>query len=313
MQSLSGADITYKITNPSFEQGETGWTLTGKDANGNNEFTSRNYGMTGKAGSYLLNAYQWWASSLSVSQTVENLPAGQYELSATVASWEGRKVTLEANATKTIATGVNADGGIKVKASVTIGSDGQLVITAGSTTDWWTEGVTHGDDDNKCFFKLDDVRLSCTSLALDAIAVPLPNNETTPLVPSQWYYYETDYSTEYQLIGPVADIVYTTDGSVSCGSATGAAASHTMTLPVGRTYFKTSANNATLVIMPYRNVDEGTFTAVALNVDGLPNKIATYDLNPDGPGRNGTLKISQYLASKGYDFIGCSEDFTTAP
>ncbi len=309
-QGWGPADMTYKISNPSFEQGETGWTLTGKDANGNDEFTARDYGMTGKAGGMLMNAYQWWASSLSVTQTVTNLPAGQYELSGIMASWKDRPLTFEANASKTTAVGVHADGGIKVKASVTIGSDGQLTITAGSTTDWWTEGVTHGDDDNKTFFKLDDVQLHCTSLALDALAVRLPNNETK-LVPGQWYYYETDYSTEYQLVGPLNGLVYTTDGTVlvSGGFPAGTAATRTMTLPVGRTYFKTSAENATLIIMPYRNVEEGTFTAVALNVDGLPNKIATFDLNPDGPGRDGTLKISQYLASKGYDFIGCSEDF----
>ena len=302
-------DLTYKITNPSFEQGETGWTLTGKDANGNDEFTARgDYYMTGKAGGMLMNAYQWWATSLSVTQTVANLPAGQYELSGIMASWKDRPITFEANASKTTATGVHADGGIKVKANVTIGTDGQLTITAGSTTDWWTEGRVQLENETQTFFKLDDVQLRCTSLALDAVAVSLPNNETK-LVPGQWYYYETDYSTEYQLVGPLDGLVYATDGSVPCGSASGSAATRTMTLPVGRTYFKTSAEDATLVIMPYRNVEEGTFTAVALNVDGLPNKIATFDLNPDGPGRDGTLKISQYLASKGYDFIGCSEDF----
>ena len=310
MQSLSGADMTWKITNPSFENGETGWTLVNKDANGNDEFTARTYGMTGKAGSLLMNAFQWWAASLSVTQTVTNLPAGAYELSGTVASWEGRTVTFQANAVNTSATGVHADGGVKVKANVTIGSDGQMTITAGSTTDWWTEGRPAMANDTQCFFKLDDVQLCCTSLALDAVAVPLPNNETR-LVPGQWYYYETDYSTEYQLVGPLSGLVYTTDGTVlaSSGFPAGTAATRIMTIPVGRTYFKTSAENATLVITPYRNVEEGTFTAVALNVDGLPNKIATYDLNPDGPGRDGTLKISQYLASKGYDFIGCSEDF----
>ena len=316
MQSLSGADITWKVTNPSFENGETGWTLVGKDAKENDEFTARNYGMTGRAGDKLMNAFQWWASSLSVTQTVTNLPAGQYELSAAVASWEGRTVTFQANASKTSATGVHADGGIKVKANVTIGTDGQLAITAGSTTDWWTEGRLEMANETQCFFKLDDVQLHCTSLALDAIAVPLPNNETTTLVPGQWYYYEADYSTEYQLVGPLTGLVYTTAGTVlaSSGFPAGTPASRTMTLPVGRTYFKVqgdlqSPSDAILRITPRNNVLEGTFTAVALNVDGLPNKIATYDLNPDGPGRDGTLKISQYLASKGYDFIGCSEDF----
>ena len=308
------ADVTWHITNPSFETGdETGWTLNNKDPEGNDEFKARDYTMTNKDGQYLMNAFQWWASSLSVSQTIENLPAGQYTLSGVVASWEGRTVTLSANASMTTATGVTADTGIPVSTSVTIGLDGKLTINVGSTTDWWTEGVDHPESDAQCFFKLDDVRLSCTSLALDATAVRLPNNATTVLVPGQWYYYETSYSTEFQLIGPVDDIVYTTNGSVSCGSAAGTTAASTLTLPVGRTYFKTSANNATLQIAPKNAVLQGTFTAVALNVDGLPNKInygvGSYDLNPDGPGAEGTLKISQYLASKNYDFIGCSEDF----
>lgn len=56
-------------------------------------------------------------------------------------------------------------------------------------------------------------------------------------------------------------------------------------------------------------LNQGTFTAVALNVDGLPNKVATISLNEDGPGGDGTKKISQYIASKGYDMVGCSEDF----
>lgn len=52
-----------------------------------------------------------------------------------------------------------------------------------------------------------------------------------------------------------------------------------------------------------------TFTVCALNVDGLPKKILTIDVNPDGPGSEGTRLISSYLAGKNYDLIGLSEDF----
>ena len=52
-----------------------------------------------------------------------------------------------------------------------------------------------------------------------------------------------------------------------------------------------------------------TFKVCALNVDGLPQKILTYDLNPDGPGSDGTKKIGQYIAKSGIDVIGLSEDF----
>ena len=54
---------------------------------------------------------------------------------------------------------------------------------------------------------------------------------------------------------------------------------------------------------------QNTFNVAAMNVDGLPNTIMGFSLNPDGPGASGTLAISQKLATMGYDIIGVSEDF----
>ncbi len=54
---------------------------------------------------------------------------------------------------------------------------------------------------------------------------------------------------------------------------------------------------------------ETTFKVCALNVDGLPQKILTFDLNADGPGSDGTKKIGQYIAGSGIDVVGLSEDF----
>lgn len=308
-KAISGsqpADMTWKITNPSFETGdERGWTLDGKDANGNDEFKVREYGMSNKDGQWLMNAYQWWAPSLGVTQTIGGLPAGEYELSGVVATWEGRTVTLSANSSSVTQYGQGDVTGIRVSTPVTIGSDGQLTVKCESTGQWWVGGH---EGETQTFFKFDDVQLRCRGLFLDGVAVRLPNNETR-LIPGQWYYYDASYNTEYQLVGSLDGLVYTTDGYSPCTTVSGVAPSRIMTLPVGRAYFKTSAEDATLVIMPYRNVTEGTFTCVALNVDGLPQKIATVELNPDGPGSEGTKKISQYLASKNYDIIGCSEDF----
>lgn len=56
-------------------------------------------------------------------------------------------------------------------------------------------------------------------------------------------------------------------------------------------------------------VKTGTFTAVSMNVDGLPNKILGISINSDGPGSEGTKKISAKMASYGWDIIGVSEDF----
>lgn len=54
---------------------------------------------------------------------------------------------------------------------------------------------------------------------------------------------------------------------------------------------------------------DGTFTAVTMNVDGLPQKILFVNLNKDGPGSDGTKAISQKMATYGWDLIGVSEDF----
>ena len=306
MKNLSNADVTWKITNPSFETGdETGWTLNGKDPNGNDEFKTRDYGMSNKDGNYLMNAYQWWAGSLSVSQTVENIPSGEYSLSGVVCTWENRTVTLSGNTVTSTVNGINDATGIPTSVNVTIGTEGTLNIKCESTAQWWVEG--HGGE-TQTFFKLDDVQLHCTSLFLDGMSVPLPNN-TTKLVPGQWYYYDISYNSEYILVGSFDNMVYSTDGDKAIANISTSSVQQQMTLDAGRYYFKTTDANSSLVIAPYRNVDEGTFTAVALNVDGLPNSIMGITLNEDGPGSDGTKLISKYLASKGYDFIGCSEDF----
>ena len=301
------ADATWLITNPSFETGdETGWTLIGKDPNGNDEFKTRDYGMSGKDGTYLMNAYQWWAPSLEVRQMVENVPSGEYELSAVVCTWENRTVTLAANEKTVSVEGQGDQTGIPVSIDITIGVDQQLTISASSTGQWWVEGH---EGETQTFFKLDNVRLTCKSIFLNGYAQPLPNDKTTVLQPKQWYYYDSDYRTEYRLTGNLEGLVYSSDGQKLLSDIVTSPAEREMTLARGRHYFMTTRSDVTLSINKTRYMQESELTAVALNVDGLPNKILTYTLNEDGPGEDGTKKISRYLAAKGYDIIGCSEDF----
>ena len=310
--STNTLNATWLITNPSFETGdETGWTLVGKDPNGNDEFKTRDYAMSNKDGLYLMNAWQWWASSLSVTQTVNDVPSGIYELSGFVCSFNGRTITMSGNASSTSTTGIDDATGIFVKTSLTVGIDQKLTISVGSTTDWWTEGIPHADNDPQCFFKVDNVQLKCKGLFLNGFALPLPNDDATLLESGQWYYYDVDYPMEYWLFGNINGMVYSTDGDKLIDHVTTDNAKRKMPLlPRGRVYFKTTRSDATLRIAPYREVEElDEFTAVALNVDGLPNTVAGISLNPDGPGSDGTKKISKYLLAKSYDLIGCSEDF----
>lgn len=52
-----------------------------------------------------------------------------------------------------------------------------------------------------------------------------------------------------------------------------------------------------------------TFTACALNIDGLPQTMAGVTVNGDGPGSEGTQAIGEYIVKNGIDIVGCSEDF----
>ena len=52
-----------------------------------------------------------------------------------------------------------------------------------------------------------------------------------------------------------------------------------------------------------------TFTACALNIDGLPQTMAGITVNGDGPGAAGTQTIGRYIVNKGIDILGLSEDF----
>ena len=304
--STNPVDATWLITNPNFETSdETGWTPVGKE-DGNNEFKVRDYGMSEKDGYYLFNAYQWWGASLGVTQTVENVPSGVYELSAVVATWEGREVSTTVNGNTVTKTGKGDGTGINVTIPVVVGSDGLLGITVGSTGQWWVAGH---EGETQTFFKVDNVHLVCKGLYLNGVAEPLPNDNTTLLTPGQWYYYDASYATEYLLRGNITDMVFTTDGLDMLADVTTQQVNHRMTLGSGRVYFKTTQNNATLSIEMEKELESASFTAVALNVDGLPQKVGLITLNEDGPGSDGTKLISQYLKSKGYDFIGVSEDF----
>lgn len=54
----------------------------------------------------------------------------------------------------------------------------------------------------------------------------------------------------------------------------------------------------------------GTFTAVSMNVDGLPTDLLGFiSINEGGPGPDGTRAIGQKMAEYGWDIIGVSEDF----
>jgi len=51
------------------------------------------------------------------------------------------------------------------------------------------------------------------------------------------------------------------------------------------------------------------FSIASLNTDGLPQKILFVNINADGPGVEGSLRIGKYFVEKQYDLVFMQEDF----
>ena len=306
-------DATCFITNPSFETGDyTGWTATGDTAN-NGEIGAKTSVTTNGDGNFTFNTFEWW-SSLSVSQTAY-VPSGIYDISAVVAAWEIDEVTFSAGSASITSQGQGDMTGIPVTLqSVLVGANNSLTISANKNTDWWSSGrSTDTDWRYACgFFKLDNVQLVCKGLFLGAIAEPLPNNTTTVLTPGQWYYYDVPASGKYTLTGNLKGLEYTQETNVLIPEVTANPTKEEMGFTLGRVFFKTKRNDATLKVDPAMEIK--TFTMASMNVDGLPLTLSfpivgDKDINPDGPGSTGTGLISSYITNRKYDLIAFQEDF----
>ena len=69
-----------------------------------------------------------------------------------------------------------------------------------------------------------------------------------------------------------------------------------------------------LCALPIMAQNSKTFKVACLNIDGLPPRvdvtgITEVKLNPEGPQAEGTAKMSELVAQKGWDFFGISEAF----
>ena len=302
--ALGQVDCTDRITNPSFETGDmTGWTIyvEGNPVEPGGELNAwpvTERPLNNADGNYVMNWYAWtwtWNEQMdAITQSVQGLPAGRYALSALLGSWKDWEVTLSVNGSSLSKT-MTADNDYT-------GEEFNVQFELDGTQDMnITVSVVHVGSNvwGASFFKADNFRLSY-------YGGPLPNDNTA-LVAGQWYYYDVPSAGKYFLFGQTENIVFTTDPTEMKTAST--TPSHIMELQAGRIYFKPTTDNTTLRIMPERELQQTRFTACALNVDGLPNTVAGINLNADGPGSEGTKLISQYIAAKGYDFIGASEDF----
>ncbi|MCR4613486.1 MAG: hypothetical protein K5778_05745 [Bacteroidaceae bacterium] len=308
--STNPVNATYRITNASFETGDlTGWTPGGdSDYPANAEIGAKPSVTSDGDGQFTFNTYQWWAESLTITQTA-TVPSGIYDITAVVATWENRVVTFSAGSQTVTSNGLGDMTGIPVSIpNLTVGTDNSLQITGSTSGQWWVSGH---EGETQSFFKLDNVQLICKGVYLAGVALPLPNDDTTILVPGQWYYYDAAELGNYQLVGNLTNMVFTQNSNQIVGEGVSSRpALQKLTLDKGRVCFMTTESNATLKITSMSG--EGAtydFSIASLNVDGLPESISFVTLNPDGPQAAGTRLISQYLANKAYDLIAVQEDF----
>ena len=77
-------------------------------------------------------------------------------------------------------------------------------------------------------------------------------------------------------------------------------------------YYKNKALTAAVLLVAATasaQQADNTFSVMTLNVDGLPAKIAFFDVNKDGPASAGSELISEYIVSKDCDIVAMQEDF----
>ena len=159
-QTAESADFTLAIQNQSFEYGDlTGWTITTSSDTGARETSNATYAATGTEGRYLFNT--WWKGS-PLTQTVADLPNGQYTLTASVAS-DGATIYLIANGghnegTETAGTYPNKD--VMQEATITfVVEDGTATIGVVGGADG--DAGVHKDyvEEGYWWYKADNFRL----------------------------------------------------------------------------------------------------------------------------------------------------------
>lgn len=265
-------DMTSRITNPSFETGDmTGWSWYGynpENNEGERDVTANitpnsavdpgGVHMTNTDGERICDFYMWawtgWWSYYTVYQTLPSLPAGEYELTAVVASHEGRTVSLFAGSPSTTmnsasstmyqnkvdATTINRETGQPLTLRFVLTQQQDVTIGVGhiNVPSWW-----------EVFFKCDNFHLTLYD-NITAFAEPLPNNTTTTLTANQWYYYDVPVDGAYTCTSNnLTNFVYTQNGqqSISAGPTTSPLQSQ-VNLAEGRVYIKTTASGRTLKI-----------------------------------------------------------------
>ena len=161
LAAASATDYTSAIINPSFETGDmTGWNAESRGDTGVKEQSNGTYSISnGVDGSYLFNSWGGTAEN-NVYQTIKNLPAGTYTLSALLAGFNGEILVLAANeTTNSVTVAGDKTVGNTVNVVFTLANAADVVIKASNTKSQ--------DGSDASFIKADYFRLTAGDVTTD--------------------------------------------------------------------------------------------------------------------------------------------------
>lgn len=134
-RTSADADWTGVIQNPSFETGNTtGWTYTASIDHGAKRNDNATYTMSDVDGNYLFNI---WSTGNPISQTLKNLPAGTYKLTAVMGTDADKTFYLKMGDETGYATSVNKGTGVTVTVYTKLTAKGDLTISADAGGSQW--------------------------------------------------------------------------------------------------------------------------------------------------------------------------------
>lgn len=283
------ADITFKITNPRAVSNANGWT-----AGGTNSSFGRNGGsgtFTGLAGFF--EPSNWGASNynITVTQTINDLPAGKYKVRAAGQNSSGNTLTLDCGgeaftyqATGTsngkidktgavVAAGSGVAGWEWGEAYHTLSATGSLTITfhsSASTEHQWAN--------------YDNVELYYYGNGVELEAEAKNAGETFTTVAGQWYVIPVATDGDYVFtVGDGSNVTYTQKGNTpESGTFSTATSSVAYSLAKGYVYLKTE-----------------TATTVKFDASSYEYKVenATTDVSYIQPGQTVTISYKDAVTN----------------
>ena len=168
--------FTSVIINPSFETGDmTGWSAESRSDTGVKDQSNGTYSITSGDAVDGLKLFNSWGGSAenNVYQTIPNLPAGTYQLSALLAGFNGESLVLAANEnTNSVVVAGDKTVGYTVNVVFTLSAATDVVIKASNTKDAGNE------NSDKSFIKADNFILKAYSDPLAALKEQLATLQT---------------------------------------------------------------------------------------------------------------------------------------